>query len=207
MTQLVQQFLQDLAALGWLDWTVTITALIYVVLSARNSPWGWPFGIVSCALWGYASFFEYDLYLDALLQVFYVVMGFLGLYNWLKGGAEGKVLPISRLPLQQHAWIIITGGVLGLLFGYAFSHTSAAATYWDAFTTTFSIMATILLVRRQLETWLYWIVVDAAYVGLYYSRGAILFAVLMVIYVLIAAIAYRSWLRQVDQEDFGEKLA
>ena len=103
MTQLVQQFLQDLAALGWLDWTVTITALIYVVLSARNSPWGWPFGIVSCALWGYASFFEYDLYLDALLQVFYVVMGFLGLYNWLKGTPDFPPAT-SAACLDNHHW-------------------------------------------------------------------------------------------------------
>lgn len=200
MTQLGQQFLQDLAALGWLDWTVTITALIYVVLSARNSPWGWPFGIVSCALWGYASFFEYDLYLDAILQLFYVVMGFIGLNAWLRGGAAGGVLPISRTTPTQHAWVLAIGLLSGLLFGYAFSHTAAAATYWDAFTTTFSILATVLLVRRQLENWLYWIVIDLAYVGLYFSRGAILFALLMVIYVIIAAFAYRSWSKQLPKQ-------
>lgn len=190
---MLEQLLKDIAALGILDWIVTITALIYVILSARNNPWCWLFGIVSCALWGYVSFVQYDLYLDALLQLFYVAISFVGLYSWLRGGSDGGVLPISKMTPMMHMWVIVIGVLTGLLFGYAFSHTSAAATYWDAFTTTFSILATILLIRRRVENWLYWVIIDLAYVGLYYSRGAILFAVLMLIYVVIAALAYRRW--------------
>ena len=192
-----EQLSQDLLALGPIDWVVTLTALVYVILSARNNPWCWPFGIISCALWAYASFFQYDLYLDALLQIFYVVMGFIGLHQWLRGGADGGVLPITHMKLKEHLWVVGLGVASGLFFGYAFSHTSAAATYWDALTTSFSILATILLVRRQLENWLYWIAIDIAYSGLYYSRGALLFALLMLLYVVIASLAYRSWSKAV----------
>lgn len=190
---MLEQLLRDIAALGILDWIVTITALIYVVLSARNNPWCWGFGIVSCALWGYVTLVQYDLYLDALLQLFYVAISVVGLYSWLRGGSDGGVLPISRMETTKHLQVIVIGVASGLLFGYVFSHTSAAATYWDAFTTTFSILATVLLIRRRVENWIYWIVIDLAYAGLYYSRGAILFAVLMLIYVVIAAFAYRRW--------------
>ncbi|MEL7422915.1 MAG: nicotinamide riboside transporter PnuC [Bacteroidota bacterium] len=195
---MVEKLLQDISTLGLIDWATTLTALVYVVLSARNNPWCWPFGIISCALWAYASCFQYDLYLDALLQVFYVVMGFIGLYQWLKGGEDGGVLPITLMKSREHLWVIGVGLLSGLLFGYAFSYTSAAATYWDALTTSFSILATILLVRRQLENWLYWIAIDIAYSGLYFSRGAILFALLMLLYVVIASFAYRSWSKEVE---------
>lgn len=190
---MLEQLLKDVAALGILDWIVTGTALIYVTLSARNNPWCWFFGIVSCALWGYISLVQYSLYSDALLQLFYVAISFVGLYSWLRGGADGGELPITRMKPKAHLLVILVGVLSGLLFGYVFSHTSAAATYWDAFTTTFSILATILLIRRQVENWLYWVIIDLAYVGLYYSRGAILFAALMLIYVVIAALAYRRW--------------
>lgn len=197
---MLQQLLQDIQALGLLDWVVTLTALIYVILSARNHPACWPFGIVSCALWAYASYAYYGLYADALLQVFYVVMGFVGLYAWLRGGKSeeqvGKsvaILPISKASPDQHLIYISVALVLGLLFGYLFSHTSAAATYYDSLTTSFSVVATVLLVRRRLYNWLYWIIIDLAYAGLYYSRGAILFALLMLVYTVIAYFAYRHW--------------
>lgn len=201
-----QQFIQDLQLLGLIDWVVTLTALIYVILSARNNPLCWIFGIISCALWAYASYVYYDLYADALLQVFYVVMAFVGLYNWQNGNkvnngasenepSENSTLAINRASTQQHIIFIVIGIVSGLFIGYAFSYTTAASTYYDALTTTFSIIATIMLVRRNIENWLYWIIIDLAYAGLYYSRGAILFAGLMIVYTVIAFFAYRHWQR------------
>ena len=84
-----------------------------------------------------------------------------------------------------------------LLFGYFFDeYTPAAATYWDAFTTVFSVIATLILVRKVLDNWAYWIVTDLIYIGLYFSRGAYLFALVMVVYVFIFAFALVSWARQ-----------
>lgn len=186
------QLLQEITALGWLDWIVTLTALVYVILSARNNIWCWPFGILSCALWAYVSY-GYRLYSDVLLQIFYVVMGFWGLYNWQRGGENGQAVPITRMPLREHLIYLLIGGIGGLLLGHLFSYTSAEASYWDAYTTVFSVLATVMLVGRRLENWLYWIAIDLAYAGLYYSRGALLFGVLMVVYTLIAVYAYRKW--------------
>jgi nicotinamide mononucleotide transporter len=97
------------------------------------------------------------------------------------------------MPVREHLVYLLIGGVGGLLLGYLFSYTTAAESYWDAYTTAFSVLATVMLVGRRLENWLYWIVIDLAYAGLYYSRGALLFALLMVVYTLIAMYAYRKW--------------
>lgn len=196
---MLNQLAEEVLALGWLDWIVTLTALVYVVLSARNNSWCWPFGIVSCTLWAYASY-GYGLYSDVLLQVFYVATGFWGWYNWQKGNAQGGAIPISRMTPKAHLWYISVGIVAGGLLGYLFSNTAAAATYWDAYTTIFSVLATVMLVRRQLENWGYWVIIDLAYAGLYYSRGAVLFALLMIIYTLIAGYAYRTWWRQFETQ-------
>lgn len=187
-------FFNDLAALSWVDWTTTISALIYVTLAARDNVWCWFFGIISCSLWAYASYAYYQLFLDALLQVFYVGVSFWGIYRWQRGGQDGQELPISRYPWTVHAGLVLGGLLLSGAFGALFAnYTSAAATYWDASTTIFSIIATLLLVQRKMENWLYWIVIDILYAGLYYSRGAALFALLMLIYTLIAFFAYRNW--------------
>jgi nicotinamide mononucleotide transporter len=195
--EIIRVIAAEAAALSWVDWAVTATALLYVVLAARGMAWGWAWGMISCSLWAYASYAFYNLYLDALLQVFYVLIAAVGLYQW-KYGAGGKApLPVSSLPWRQHLYIFIAGTVLSMIFGYFFgAYTPAAATYWDAFTTVFSVAATFLLVRKVLENWAYWVVIDILYAGLYASRGAWLFALLMVAYTLIAAYAFFSWRRQ-----------
>ncbi len=198
-TQFWDAFLQAAEQEGFFYWSellAVITGVIYVVLATRSNPWCWPWGIISSALWAYAAYLLFDLYVDALLQLFYVVMGFIGWYQWRKGG-NGEVLPISRLSSGEHLAIVGGGLVLALLVGYLFDeYTPAAATYIDAWTTVFSVIATFLVVQRKLENWLYWIVIDAVYVYLYYTRGGYLFALLFIAYTIIAIVGYFKWQKE-----------
>jgi nicotinamide mononucleotide transporter len=194
---MLAQLLTQIQNQSLLDWTVTATALVYVLLAARNNPWCWVWGAISCSLWAYASFYIYQLYSDAVLQVFYVIMAGVGIYQWRRGGEQGEQLPIRQTPARMHGFVIGGSLVAGILLGTFFNQFGqAAATYYDALTTTFSIAATLLLVARFRENWLYWIVIDLAYANLYYSRGAVLFALLMGVYTAIAYFGYRNWRRE-----------
>lgn len=196
---MLQELLAQVQNQTPLDWSVTATALLYVVLAARNNPWCWVWGAISCSLWGYASFYFYQLYSDAVLQVFYVIMSGVGIYQWLRGGARGAALPIRSIPLSLHGVVIGASLLGGWLLGTFFAQFGqAAATYYDALTTTFSVAATVLLVQRYRENWLYWIAIDLAYANLYYQRGAILFGILMIIYTGIAYVGYRNWRTESD---------
>jgi nicotinamide mononucleotide transporter len=97
----------------------------------------------------------------------------------------------------MHGIYLGAGTAASLLFGYFFDvYTPAAATYWDAFTTVFAVLATVMLAKRQLDNWVYWVVVDAIYVGLYYSRGAYLLALVMAVYTAMAVHGYWHWRRE-----------
>ena len=179
-----------------LDYLATVTALLYVWLAARDNNLCWFFAAVSTACWAYLSFFEYRLVSDALLQIFYFVMAGVGLYAW-RQGTQTAAPPIRRMSVREHALVIGISTAAGLALGYFFSSVmTSAATYPDALTTAFSISTTFLLVNRRLENWLYWIVIDLAYVGIYYRQGAILFAALMVVYTAMAAYGYWNWRRE-----------
>ena len=195
---MLQSLLADIQALGWLDWLITATALVYVVLAARENPWCWAWGGVSCGLWGYVSFTRYDLWLDALLQVYYVGMSGYGLYQWVYSAADRSPRAVVRWPLKRHLGLFAVGIPLSLLFGYLFgAYTPAAATYLDAFTTVFAVLTTYLVARKVLENWYYWIAIDLALCYLYASRGAWLFALLMVVYIGIAAWGLARWRKAV----------
>ena len=187
--------LEAFAAFHWSEQVAVIAGLIYVILAARESHWCFWWGILGCALWAYASFSLYNLYFDALLQLFYVGMSVLGLYRWKWGQASPKdELPITSMSLQQHLTIITICVGLALPFSYFFAtYPQAAATLPDALTTIFSIAATFLFINKKMENWLYWVVTDMTYIWLYQSRGATLFALLMVLYTVIAAVAYWQW--------------
>lgn len=198
---LFSQIIEQAKAFSWIDWTATLTAIIYVVLAARENIWCWFWGIISCSLWAYASFIFYQLWMDALLQIFYVIMGFVGLYQWKFSQKNEVVKSTTHLSAREHLayWSAILPATF--LFGYFFeNYTPAAATYADAFTTILSVAATIILVQKKLETWLYWILADALYIWLYGRQGAYLFSLLMVIYVIIAADGYVRWRQEMKKQ-------
>lgn len=195
---MLEQLIAQIAGQTILDWTISTTAIIYVVLAARENAWCWAWGIVSCSLWAYADFAKYNLWADGLLQVFYVGMGAWGLYNWKFGGSQKAELRISRMNMRGHFWVVFTGGLLTLAFGFVFSEYSPTALpYEDSFITAFSVLATILTVRKKLENWLYWVVVDALAVFLFSARGATLVAVVMAIYTVIAVFGFFRWRKKV----------
>lgn len=204
---------EQLLAAGPLDWLALLTSLAYVWLAARDDNRCWWFAAVATAVWAYQSFVVYRLVSDGLLQVFYFVMAAVGLWRW-RGRPRGQpepapvegqgpqppvpfaVLkpPIRRMTATEHLLTVGGGLVGGLAVGYAVGNTlAAAATYPDAVTTVFSVIVTFLLIGRRLENWLYWIIIDLAYVGIYWSTGALLFALMMIVNVGMAVDGYRNW--------------
>jgi len=65
--------------------------------------------------------------------------------------------------------------------------------YVDAFVAWVSVLATLMVARKVLENWLYWIVVDSVAAALYWSQGFQATAVLFVIYVVIAVRGFFAW--------------
>lgn len=189
--------LEQLLALSWVDWVVTVTGIIYVVLAAEENIWCWFWGFISCSLWAYADFAFYQLYADGVLQLFYAAMSVLGYWQWKNQAEEGEPLAISRMSTKEHIFMISLGVIGGGAAGYFLgAYTDAAATYPDAITTVFALLTTYLVIQKKMENWIYWICIDSIYVFIYQSRGAYLFVIIMLIYLVVAAYGWRNWQRK-----------
>lgn len=195
---------QNLPLIEW--WAIGF-ALIYVILATRNSAWCWPFAFVSSCLWTYQVYNSYSLYFDAALNTFYAVMAIVGLWKWLharpiKQALAEKVtdLPISKMTPREHLqWIGIGLALSVVMWVLAKAYTAAELPGPDAVTTVFSIIATILLVQRKLENWLYFFVFDLVYVWIYWERGSPLFSGMFVIYCVISVLGYFNWKSLADR--------
>lgn len=187
------QMAEQLKAQTWLDWAITLTSLAYIWLAAKERPVCWVFGIVSCGLWAWADFYRYNLWVDGLLQIFYVAMGFWGLYAW-RSGRQAPGSKISVWPLRRHFALILAGLILTVALGFLFKkYTPTSYPYADAFITAFSVIATILTIKKILEGWVYWVIFDALAIVLFWLKDAKLIAFVMLVYTLMAAYAWRQW--------------
>jgi nicotinamide mononucleotide transporter len=137
------------------------------------------------------------LYMQSLLQVFYLVMAVYGFMDWRKGRTEaGDVLIRSWTP-KQHlaaaALVVIASAASGLVLART---TDAAAPYLDSLITWGSVVTTWMVARRVIENWLYWIVVDGLAIYLYVAQGLLATALLFVIYLGIVVHGYFVWRRE-----------
>ena len=170
------------------------TGIAYAVLSMLNKSICWIFGIVSCAILSYKDFTQYNLYFDGILQIFYVVLGITGLYQWVRSANLHGSPKIFSLPFWSHinAWILgaLFSALLVILIQMFYN---PAFAYLDSVTTVFSLWATWLLVNRIYENWYYWIVINVAYIYIYQAQGGTLAAVLYIIYLGTAIGGLIAW--------------
>lgn len=190
---------EALQGLHWTEVGAVIFGSIYIYLAVKKNIWCWFWGILSCTLWAWATYNIYAYYVDAVLNVFYIVMSFVGIYQWKFGSQTKEELPISRLTIKENTLIILGGIILTLIFGYLFEkYTPARATYLDSFTTAFAIFATFMTIQKKIDNWIYWIVIDVLYVYLYWTGGALLFMMLYMIYAVMAVKGFFEWKKEMN---------
>ena len=175
------------------EWLIFITALVYVILAAIENVWCWLFGILSSILSVYLCYTG-NLFLESGLQVFYVIMGIYGWYEWLKGSEQNRELKIVSFSLLKNIPIFSIGCIIWIILGLLSSNYSTQAMpFLDGFITAFSVVATWMTAKKIIENWLYWIIIDALAIVLYASRDFYLIALLYIIYTLIALAGYLKW--------------
>lgn len=182
----------------------TITGFWCVYLNTQEKILAWPIGIISVGLSAWV-FWENMLLSDMLLHVIYVILGFYGWYVWAFGGTNKQTLSVSKFTTSRQ-WVTGIGiGFLGMLgLGYFFdTYTAADLAYWDAYTTSFSLVAQVLLARKKLENWLFWIAVDIIAIGIYAVKGLPFFSFLYIGYLGLAIWGYLSWKKRMEEESVG----
>ena len=141
-------------------------------------------------------------------------MALVGIWNWKRGNGKGEELGVSKMAIRDHLTLIVSSLLLAIPLAWYFSQkTEAALPVIDAVTTTFSIMTTFLVIGKKLENWLYWIIIDIAYVFIYsyiilynFYVFLYLFALLMIVYTVIAVLGYFEWRKSYKREIYLEQI-
>ena len=189
-----ESFLTGLRNTSPLEATSVLLGLAYVLLAVKRNRWCWVAGALSSAILIYLAA-KALLPMQALLDTYYVVMSIYGFIHWTRNHGEATRVP-QFWPLRFHllAWVPILI-VSALSARWLAAETNAAWPFLDSVTTWASLLAAWLEARVKVETWLYWIALDIAFVFLFYQQGLVFVATLFALYIFISGFGFASWLK------------
>ena len=178
---------------NWLEITAVIFAILYLILAVKQNILCWTAGIISSVLYFFIMQ-KAGLYMEAYLQVFYVVMGIYGWSQWSASNASNPSFIVNTWSKYQHMIAISIILALSLLSGSLLErYTDAALPFLDALVSWGAVVATYMVAKKLLENWIYWFVIDATSIFLFIERGLWLSAILFATYLVIIFFGYQSW--------------
>src|SRR4051794_33466269 len=169
-----------------------VTGAVCVWLTVRENVWNFPIGMVNVATFA-VVFFRARLFADTGLQVVYFVLGGIGWYLWLYGGAGRTALPITRTPRRR---AIGVAGAIVVLFVIEYAVLrmfSGSSPFWDALTTAISLGGRWLLERNHGENGLLWMAVDVVFVPFFLSKPLSLPSCLYAVFLCMAFLGLLQW--------------
>lgn len=165
-----------------------ILGLTGVWLASANRASSWWFQLPACLIYTWI-FYQSQLLADSLLQVWFFCSSLYGLWNWRN--IQDHTLPISKMEMRDWLPLILTN-LIGIVLLYVFLSPSGQARWLgiDSLCAVLSVTAQRLLVRRKIENWLFWIVVNSLYLWVYW-QSQLYFT--FVFYAVLLALAIRAW--------------
>lgn len=189
----IEQIIQSAQAMSGWEALATLLGLVYLYLAIKESVWAWPCAFFSTLIYT-VIFWEGQLPLQSFLNAYYLGMAVYGFWLWRRPKTEETHVDIHRLTWQMHVLLIASGIAISGLIGLYMAQTGTSKMpYLDASVSVFSVLTTVLMARKVLENWLYWIVVDGAAIFLYWQTGFYFTTILMAVYVIMVVIGFFEW--------------
>jgi len=194
-SSLISSIINSLSALSGWEVFASVLGIGYIIFAAKESQWCWPLAFLSTLIYT-VIFWKGQLPMQAMLNFYYMAMAIYGYKLWQKQGKANQTVVINRLSWPQQFSFFILGSLLTFATAnYLISIEASQSPYLDAGVTVFSVLNTILMARKVLQNWLYWIVIDAAAIVLYAQTGYYATIVMFTIYLVLALLGYISWMK------------
>ena len=180
-------------AVSWAELLGFITGAACVWLTVKSRISNFPVGIANSAFF-LVLFASARLWADSGLQVMYVVLGFVGWWQWLHGGRNRTRLVVGRatpLTLTVLAFAM-AGGTWSLTIGLGAAHD--VAPFWDAVTTMLSVAAQWLLNTKKIENWAFWMAADCIYIPLYFVKRLDLTGIVYILFLGMCVLGVKAWM-------------
>ena len=174
-----------------------VLAVIYILLAMRESRYCWVAAFLNTTIY-VVLFWRQALPMQAALNAYYVAMAIYGWFHWGNNSAQ-QTQQIHAWRWHHHLYALAAVLALTWLSVRLLSSQFSNELLWlDALVTWGSVVATLMLTRKVLENWLYFIVFDSFAIYLYYQSGLYPTVVLFCIYITLATRGFAEWRRRMN---------
>jgi nicotinamide mononucleotide transporter len=177
-----------------IEWIAAAFGLANIILLVRRNIWNYPAALVMVSLYAWI-FWGQKLYSDMILQGMFFALNIYGWLHWRRAQTDQK-LPVRTMQQTTYAYILILTILGWTIWSFAMDRlTDAQAPYWDGAVAALSVTGQILLARRFIANWYYWIAVDIIAIPLFYSRELYATAALYTVFLILCIFGLIEWRR------------
>lgn len=226
--QLLKKVRAYMTPFQWFEVLAVIGFTIYFAVIDKQNPWWYIlisssaaicgiFCVVLCAAgkksqyyWGFVNIAAYVVvswisryYGEVMLNALYFFpTQFVGLYFWNKHYSEkAEAVNCRKMSIRLTVLLVVLSALSIWLYHIFLLKIGGKATWIDSTSTTFSIIANILMVLRYREQWLLWIVVDVATVILWVIARDWIMTTMWAVYLLNACYGWLIWTKMQKTEN------
>ncbi len=179
-----------------------ITGIFCVILTGKGKMSSYIFGTVNTLLYAYIALGA-KYYGEVMLNIiYYLPMNFVGFFMWSKYiNSETQEVEKRKLHIKNQLIILVLCCVCIYGYGLVLKKLGGNLPFVDSMSTVLSIFAQILCVKRYMEQWVLWIVVDVVTVIMWaiaFMNGGESIATLIMwsIYLLNAIFMFVKWYKE-----------
>lgn len=187
-----------------------LTGIWCVILTGKGKLSSFLFGMINVILYAIVAW-RARYWGEVMLNLlYYAPTNFIGLYAWSKNmNKETDEVIKKRMPLKMSliAYLCVAASTVG--YGFILKLIQGTLPFMDAMSTVFSIFAQILCIKRYMEQWVLWVVVDVVtvimWVYVYVKGDGDIATVLMwSIYLINAIIMLVKWILDTKKNESEE---
>jgi len=176
--------------MGVLDIFAFIFGILGVVLTIKQNVLCWPRSIIGLFTSLFA-FYEQRLFGDASLQIIYLIYS---IYGWIYWNKQVQTeFNITNSPIKQLFYLGVVTILLFIGIFFLLKFFKGDKILVDAILTSISLTTTYMMIKKWIENWMLWVIIDFAYVFLYFSKSMYLFSVLYFIFAVVAFFGFLEW--------------
>ena len=187
--------------------TAAATGMMYTILAGKGKPSCFLFGLINTPLYAWIAF-NAGYYGDLSLNIYYFIMMFPGLAAWLHHRSSIPESGIVRTRLSNKGRLrLFAACAVGILALWGILHLiNGNRPFCDAVTNILSIAAMLLTVRRAIEEWVLWIIVNSVEVFMWWKawcagEGSISVLLMWLLFLANGIYLLSLWMRMECKQD------
>jgi nicotinamide mononucleotide transporter len=198
LPEIYQQFLSGLLQTTALEFIAVLMGIISVYFSQKENIWVYPTGIINTVIYIYLSF-KGHLLGEASVNIFYTIMSIYGWFLWTrKDNTDHTVLVIKysntkEWVLQLSFFALLYAVIFYLLSYLKKDFAQGAIPAADAFSSASAYTGMLLMARKKVESWYWWIITNTASIPLYFVKGYVFTSFQFVVLLVMAFVGLASW--------------